>query len=63
MGLSKDEVQAIISLVPVAMQLTGQLVDLVYRLQADGYEVPSIAELQSLNEKLKNLNDLSTSGE
>lgn len=58
MGLNKDEVQAIVALIPVAVQLTGQLVDLVQRLKVEGYEVSTVEELQKLRAKLQALDDL-----
>jgi hypothetical protein len=58
MSLSRDQVNSIVQLVPVAVTLTSQLVDLVKRLQDDGYEVPSIDDLKGLNSKLKSLDDL-----
>lgn len=58
MSLSKREAETIVALVPTAVRLTGQLVDLIKTLRDEGHEVPGLDDLRDLNSKLKALDDL-----
>ncbi|MBT7628762.1 MAG: hypothetical protein HN597_03535 [Desulfobacula sp.] len=56
---SEKTIQAIVTLIPVAVELTTRLLAFAEMAKADGYDVPTVAELQALNDKLKDLDDLS----
>jgi hypothetical protein len=51
-------IQAIVTLIPVAIDLTTRLLNFAKAAKEDGYEVPTIEKLQELNDALKALPDL-----
>lgn len=56
--MDKKGIEAIISLLPIAVDLVGKLVDLANQAKAEGVAVPSLQKLKDLNQKLKDLEDL-----
>lgn len=58
MSLDKKTVESAVSLLPIAVDLVGRLVDLAKRAKADGIEIPTIKKLKELNQGLKELEDL-----
>ena len=58
MSLDKKTIESAVSLLPIAVDLVGKLVDLAKRAKAEGIEVPTIKKLKELNQGLKELEDL-----
>ena len=56
--MDKAAVQTLISLIPIAIDLTTKLLSFAEAAKKDGYDVPTIDELRALNDKLKELPDL-----
>jgi len=56
--MSAALVKTIVTLLPTAVDLTRQMIELIRQAQNEGIEVPEIDEIKTLNEKLKNLPDL-----
>lgn len=55
----KEQAEAIVAMLPVAVNLTTQIVGLARTLGEDGVDIPGIDELKKLNRELRALEDLS----
>ena len=58
MSLNKQQVDLIVSLLPVAVSLAQGLAAAVERLRADGYEVQDLDAYRKATEALRSLKDL-----
>lgn len=58
MSLNKQQVDLIVSLLPVAVSLAQGLAAVIERLRADGYEVPELEAYRKATEDLRALKDL-----
>lgn len=56
--ISAATAELIIALIPTATRLAGQVVDAATTLADEGYEVPAIDDLRTLNDTLRSLPDL-----
>jgi len=58
MSVDKKTIEAVVSVLPIAVDLVGKLIGLAQAAKNEGYDVPSIPELEEINQQLRNLDDL-----
>jgi len=58
MSVDKKTIEAVVSVLPIAVDLVGKLIGLAQAAKNEGYDVPSIPELEEINSRLRDLEDL-----
>lgn len=56
--ISSNTINAITQLIPLLTMVTKNIVDVAKNLRNDGYDIPSVEELEELNNQIRNLKKL-----